>query len=87
MTTPYIIAKGIIALLAGYAGVVILRDVGRSERRGAPASGLIRQLKLISFPGTDEKRSPYIGATFIGILLLAIALVGIATALINLNSQ
>ena len=87
MTTPYIIAKGIIALLAGYAGVVILRDVGRSERRGAPASGLIRQLKLISFPGTDEKRSPYIGATFIGILLLAIALVGIAAALIKLNSQ
>ena len=87
MITPYIIAKGIIAVLAGFAGVIILRDIGRSERRGAPASGLIRQLMLISFPGTDEKRSPYIGATFIGILLLAIALVGIATALINLNSQ
>jgi hypothetical protein len=87
MIPPYIIAKGIIALLAGFVGVIILRDVGRSERRGAPASGLIRQLMLISFPGTDEKRSPYVGATFIGILLLAIALIGIATALIKLNSQ
>ena len=82
MITPYIIAKGIVAVLAGFAGVIILRGVGRSERLGKPATGLIRQLMLISFPGTNEKRSPYIGATFIGILLLAIALVGIATALI-----
>ena len=87
MITPNIIAKGIIAVLAGFTGVIILRDVGRSERRGAPATGLIRQLMLISFPGTDEKQCPYMGATFIGILLLAIALVGIATTLINLNSQ
>ena len=87
MITPYIIAKGIIAVLAGFAGVIILRDVGRSERRGAPATGLIRQLMLISFPGTDEKRSPYIGATFIGIILLAIALFGIITTLMKLNSQ
>ena len=87
MITPYLIAKGSIAILAGLAGIIILRDVGRSERRGAPASGLIRQLMFISFPGTDEKRSPYIGATFIGILLLAIALFGIITTFIKLNSQ
>ena len=83
MITPYIIAKGIIAVLAGFAGVIILRDVGRSERLGKPATGLIRQLMLLSFPGTDEKRSPYLGATFIGILLVAIALVGIAAAFIH----
>ena len=87
MITPYIIAKGIIAILTGLMGVIILRDVGRSERQGTPASGLIRQLMFISFPGTDEKRSPYIGATFIGILLLAIALFGIVTTLMKLNSQ
>ena len=87
MIMPYIIAKGIIAVLAGLAGFIILRDIGRSERQGTPASGLIRQLMLISFPGTDEKRSPYLGATFIGILLLAIALFGIITTLMKLNSQ
>ena len=83
MITPSIVAKGIIAVLAGFAGVIILRDVGRSERLGKPATGLIRQLMLLSFPGTDEKRSPYLGATFIGILLVAIALVGIAAAFIH----
>ena len=87
MITPYIIAKGIIAVLAGMVGFIILRDVGRSERLGTPASGLIRQLMLISFPGTDEKRSPYLGATFIGILLLAISLFGIITTILKLNSQ
>ena len=87
MISPYIIAKGVISILAGYVGAIILRDVSRSERLGSPASGLIRQLMFISFPGTDEKRSPYIGATFIGILLLAIALFGIAATLMKLNSQ
>ena len=83
MITPSIIAKVIIAILAGFAGIIILRDIGRSERLGKPATGLIRQLMLISFPGSDEKRSPYLGATFIGILLVAIALIGIATAFIH----
>jgi len=83
MITPSIIAKVIIAILAGFAGIIILRDIGRSERLGKPATGLIRQLMLISFPGTDEKKSPYLGATFIGILLVAIALIGIATAFIH----
>ena len=83
MITPYIIAKGIIAVLAGFAGIIILRDVGRSERLGKPATGLIRQLMFFSLSGTDENNSPYLGATFIGILLVGIALFGIAAAFIH----
>ena len=62
MITPYLIVKGSIAILAGLTGIIILRDVGRSERRGSPASDLIRQLMFISFSGTDEKRNPYSGS-------------------------
>ena len=62
----------LLPLLGGVLGYIILRDVSRSEQRGEPVSRLIRQLMFISFPNTDEKAQPYLGATVIGVFLAGI---------------
>lgn len=74
----------LMSLLAGAAGVIILKDINKSEQRGEPASGLIRQLRFISFPGTDEDRHPYLGAAFIGLFLTALGFLGLVGLVVRL---
>ncbi len=83
----YTTIVGALALLAGYAGFIILRDVNKSEHDGKPVSMLIRQLMFITFPGANENSNPYLGAIFMGCLLAMMGVFGVVGIVATLATQ